>query len=243
MFLALATTVFLMGLFGGTHCLAMCAAPCGALTGAARPAAGSAGEQVVHWQPAQSSVSGRMLAFHAGRLLGYGATGAVAAFAIDKLAWAGSQSAALKPLWALTHVLIMGWGLVMLTQARQPAWLEAAGRRVWVRARSAVVRPGGVFMVGMAWALLPCGLLYTALMTAALSGSAAAGALCMVLFGIGSGLWLVLGPWAWRRLRSGLPGTAQEWGARAAGVVLCVLGGWALWMNLVHGQPAPWCVT
>lgn len=243
MFLALATTVFLMGLFGGTHCLAMCAAPCGALTGGGRGPSDTANEQVIHWQPELAPVLRRTLAFHAGRLLGYGVAGALAAFAVDRLAWVGSQSAAIKPIWTLTHVLVIGWGLIMLTQARQPAWLEAAGRTVWSRTRGAANRLHGVFLVGVAWALLPCGLLYTALMTAALSGSAVAGAMCMVLFGLGSGFWLVLGPWAWRRLRNGLPVPMQEWGARAAGGVLCVLGAWALWMDLVHNQPAPWCVT
>ncbi len=135
------------------------------------------------------------------------------------------------------------WGLAMLAQARQPAWIEGAGRVAWARVRPWVARPGGIFLAGTAWALLPCGLLYTALMTAALSGSPAAGALSMVAFGLGSGAWLVAGPWAWRRLRAGLPGASREWGARAAGLVLCVLAGWALWMQVVHGTAAPWCAA
>lgn len=249
MFWALASTVFFMGLAGGTHCLTMCAAPCGALTGAGQRKAGLApGEQAVQWQPHGSAalagvVLRRTVIFHVGRLIGYGMAGALAAYAMDRLAWLSGHSMALRPLWTLTHVAVMGWGLAMLAQARQPAWVEAAGRRLWRVTQPVVARPGGLLLAGMAWALLPCGLLYTALMTAALSGGLLAGALCMVLFGLGSGLWLVAGPWVWLRLRSGLPGNAQEWGARLAGLVLCVLGGWALWMNLVHGQPAPWCVV
>ncbi len=242
MFLTLATTVFLMGLVGGTHCLAMCAAPCAALTGAARGADAAVGEQVVRFQPRRVFAQ-RTVVFHLGRLAGYGAAGALAALAMDRLAWVSQHSAALRPAWTLTHVLIIGWGLSMLAQARQPAWIESAGRAVWGRVRPLLARPGGLLFAGLAWALLPCGLLYTALMTAALSGSAAAGALCMVLFGIGSGLWLVGGPWALGWLRAQVNERAQDWGARVAGLVLCVLGGWALWMDLVHGQPAPWCVS
>lgn len=241
MFLALASTVFLMGLAGGMHCLAMCAAPCAAVVGAGRGA--TPGEQTVHWSPPRALQRRRTALFHLGRLLGYGAAGALAALTMDGLAWLGGHSASLRPLWSLMHALILAWGLAMLVRARQPAWMETAGRLVWSRVQPVVRRPGGLFLMGMAWALLPCGLLYTALMTAALSGSPAAGALCMVLFGAGSGLWLVAGPWAWNWLRNGPGRNFQEWGARAAGLVLCILGGWALWLNVVHGQPAPWCVA
>ena len=41
---------------------------------------------------------------------------------------------------------------------------------------------------------MPCGLLYSALLVAALSGGAWQGALSMALFGVGSGIWLLVGP-------------------------------------------------
>lgn len=191
----------------------------------------------------RAGVIQRTASFHLGRLAGYGAAGALAAFAMDRLAWLSQNSAALRPVWTMFHVLILAWGLLMMLQAQQPAWLEAAGRSVWGRVRQLVLRPGGLFMTGLAWALLPCGLLYTALLTAALSGSVARGALCMVLFGIGSGVWLIAGPLVWSRLRSGLNKAASSWATRLAGLVLFTMGAWALWMDVVHGQPAPWCVT
>lgn len=239
MLLALASTAFLMGLIGGTHCLVMCAAPCAALTGAGAAPAGEA--QVVRWMP-RTGVVQRTASFHLGRLAGYGVAGALAAFAMERLAWLSQNSAALRPVWTMLHVLILAWGLLMMLQARQPAWLESAGRSVWGKVRALVSRPGGLFVTGLAWALLPCGLLYTALLTAALSGSVPRGALCMVLFGIGSGVWLVAGPWAWRGLQVRLNGMASSWGSRLAGLVLFTLGAWALWMDVVHGQPAPWCL-
>lgn len=238
MWLALASTAFLMGLMGGTHCLVMCAAPCAALTGAGGVSAGR--EQVVRWMP-RGSVAQRMMGFHLGRLTGYGLAGALAAFAMERLAWLSQGSAALRPVWTMLHVLILAWGSLMMLQARQPAWLEDAGRAVWDRVRSLVSRPGGLFVTGSAWALLPCGLLYTALLTAALSGSVLRGALCMVLFGLGSGIWLMLGPMAWGWLRTQVKSAANSWGPRLAGLVLFILGAWALWMDVVHGQPAPWC--
>lgn len=239
MFLSLATTVFLMGLMGGMHCLAMCAAPCGALTGAGRPQGGGV---PVQWMPRRALVR-RTAAFHLGRLAGYAAAGAVVALAMERLAWLGQHSTLVRPLWTLTHLLVIAWGLMMVLQARQPVWIESAGRAAWRRVQPLVARPGGLFVAGLAWALLPCGLLYTALLTAALSGSAARGALCMLLFGVGSGAWLVGGPLAWQWLRRWFDGVRESWGSRLAGLVLCVLGGTALWMDVVHNQPAPWCIT
>lgn len=239
MLLALASTAFLMGLMGGTHCLVMCAAPCAALTGCG--AAPAADPQPVHWMPRTAAVQ-RAASFHLGRLAGYGAAGALAAFAMERLAWLSQNSAALRPVWTMFHVLILAWGLLMMLQAQQPAWLEAAGRSVWARVRRLVLRPGGLFLSGLAWALLPCGLLYTALLTAALSGSVMRGAICMVLFGIGSGIWLVAGPLVWSQLRNRLNQMTSSWATRLAGLVLFIMGAWALWMDVVHGQPAPWCL-
>lgn len=245
MLLALASTALLLGLTGGAHCLVMCAGPCGALTSSG--SSQSSPGQVVQWQRTQGSPHSRVwlrpLAFHVGRLVGYGAAGALAALAMDRLAWLSQLSAALRPAWTMTHVAILAWGLLMVLQAQQPAWIEAVGRRVWAVVRPLASRPGGAFSAGLAWALLPCGLLYTALLMAALSGSVMRGALCMVVFGAGSSVWLLAGPWAWQGLRRRLKGTREAWGVRLAGAVLLTMGAWALWMDVVHGQPAPWCAS
>lgn len=233
-----------MGLAGGSHCLAMCSAPCGALVGhkAARAASAGAEEgatQVVQWAP-RGGVAFRSIAFHGGRLAGYAAAGALAAMAMDSLAWLTQQTAALRPAWTLMHVAVMAWGLMMMVQSRQPAWVEQAGRAVWGRVRPLVGAPGGVLAAGVLWALMPCGLLYSALLVAALSGGALEGALTMALFAIGSGVWLVGGPWAWSRLRSRLNMVRADWGTRVAGGMLCAVAAWALWMDLVY-KPSLWC--
>lgn len=235
---ALATTAFLMGLMGGAHCLAMCSVPCAALTGlGGTPDA----THTIQWAP-RRGIFQRVAQFHVGRLIGYGAAGAVVALAMEQLAWLGQSTSALRPLWTLMHVLILAWGGMMMVQAQQPLWVERAGRAAWAKVKPLVSRPGGLLTAGVAWALLPCGLLYTALLTAALSGSVLRGALCMVLFGVGSGVWLVLGPWTFGRIRAWIGVKGGAWGSRLAGGVLFSLGAWALWMEVVHGQPAPWCV-
>ena len=224
----LAATALLMGLAGGPHCVAMCGAAC---AGIGRTQAGQSTRAL--W------------VFQAGRLLGYGALGALAAASMQGLGWLSVHSAALRPVWTLFHVAAAVLGLMLLWQARQPIWLEHSARKVWHGVRSitgnfkgnATLAPIG--LMGVLWALLPCGLLYSALLVAAMTSSAAQGAGVMALFALGSGLSLMAGPWLWFRLRG--QGSGQ-WAIRIAGLALLVSSVWALWMGLVHNT-APWCLT
>ena len=253
MLASLAWTSLVMGLVGGPHCLAMCAAPCTAVVGAgsdAKPAAATVTEKPVQWLPKNAAEKPpvkpenrhglRLLAYHNERLLGYSSAGAVAAMAMQSLAWMTQQTAALRPAWTLLHVAVLAWGLMMMVQARQPAWIESAGRSVWARVRPVVAAPGGVFATGFLWTLMPCGLLYSALLVAALSGGALQGAVTMALFGIGSGLWLLAGPWLWLRLRTRMNNVRESWGTRMAGFLLCAVAIGALWMDLIY-VPSMWC--
>jgi sulfite exporter TauE/SafE len=174
-------------------------------------------------------------------MLGYSLLGAAAAYSVQGLGWLTTQSAALRPLWTLLHLSAMALGLVLVVQARQPVWLEAGARRLWARVRAFHQRFGAVapLLVGLLWALMPCGLLYSALMVAALAGDPLSGASSMALFALGSSLSLWTGPWLLLRLQTLGDGA---WGVRVAGLALVGLSSWALWMGLVHDQ-APWCVT
>lgn len=244
MLAATAWTALAMGLLGGPHCLAMCAAPCGAITRSPLSAhvavAAPGGEQVLRRLERPSLA--RTALFHAGRIAGYAVAGALAALAMDRFAWLTQQTSALKPAWTLLHVAVLAWGLLMMLQARQPAWIERAGRGAWRQVAPVIARPGGALAVGSAWALMPCGLLYSALLVAALSGSVAAGAATMALFGLGGTVWLLAGPWAWGRLRSRLDRARGGWGTRLAGLLLCGVAAWALWLDLSHSAPGLWCL-
>lgn len=241
-----AWSALLMGLLGGAHCLAMCSAPCAAVIGAGaerRSMAGDAVQEVllVHRVEPRPLESGwRTAAFHLGRLGGYAATGALAAAAMDSLAWLTQQAAALRPAWTMMHVAVLGWGLMMMIQSRQPQWVEHAGRVLWRRVQPLVRSSHGLAGAGFLWGLMPCGLLYSALLVAALSGGAAQGAFSMVLFGLGSAVWLVGGRWAWSAVRLRLNLLRAEWGSRIAGALLCAVAGWALWMDLIY-KPSLWC--
>jgi sulfite exporter TauE/SafE len=84
----------------------------------------------------------------------------------------------------------------------------------------------------MLWALMPCGLLYSALLVAALTGSALQGGLAMALFALGSGLSLWLAPWLLLRLHAQANRWRRDWGTRLAGLLLAGAAGWALWMDV-----------
>lgn len=223
----LALTALLMGLAGGPHCVAMCGAACGG----------------VAQMDARSSTRG-LVTFQLGRLVGYSALGALAAASVQGLGWLSSQAVALRPVWTMFHVAALVLGLTLALRAQQPVWLQATGKRIWSAARSAAPRgAAGPGVLGALWALMPCGLLYSALVVAALAGSIAGGALVMALFALGSGVMLAAGPWLWSRLRGVGNGAGEgAWGVRLAGVALVAVSGWALWMGLVH-DTAPWCLT
>jgi sulfite exporter TauE/SafE len=174
-------------------------------------------------------------------LLGYSAVGALAATAMQSLAWLTSQTVVLKPVWTLFHLALLGWGLLLLTTARQPAWVETAGRALWARVQPLARAPGGLLATGALWALVPCGLLYSALLVAALSGGPFQGALAMALFAAGSGIGMVLGPWLMLRIHDRFNHWRQDWGTRLAGLVLAVVAGWAVWMNMM-GRVGEFCL-
>ncbi|MCF8154711.1 MAG: sulfite exporter TauE/SafE family protein [Rhodoferax sp.] len=225
---SLALTALLMGLVGGPHCIAMCGAACAGISQSAGPNKNSA-----------------LWIFQIGRIVGYSVLGGLAAASLQGLGWLTVQSAALRPVWSLFHVAALVLGLMLLLQARQPVWLETSARKVWARTRSFAASRGrgAPLVLGVLWALLPCGLLYSALLVAALAGNPVGGAMVMALFAVGTSVTMVIGPWLWLRLR-GAPGRlgSGQWGVRLAGAALAASSGWALWMGLAHNA-APWCAT
>jgi hypothetical protein len=76
-----------------------------------------------------------MWTFQLGRVFGYALLGGVAAASMQGLGWLTTQSAAMRPVWTLFHVAAAVLGLLLLFNARQPVWLESAGKAIWHRAR------------------------------------------------------------------------------------------------------------
>ena len=232
-----------MGVAASPHCVAMCGAPCAALTSGCR-----------------RSASG----FHLGRLLGYMAGGAVAAGSVALLgAW--SQAApALRPLWMLLHLGFFALGAWWLATGRQPNFMKRGGALpvalpevslvavpgvVPLRFASPRGRPWRASLAGAAWVAWPCGALQAALLLSALASSPQGGALVMAGFAIGSMPALAMAPWLWSRwqaLRGAAASTSTSadqvatLGFRVAGGGLLLASGWVLTHGLWQ-RVAAWC--
>ena len=221
---SLALTALVMGLAGGPHCVAMCGAACAGIG-----------------QVAGTRQNAALLSFQAGRWLGYSVMGGLAAFSVQALGWLTVESAALRPVWSMLHVAAAVLGLLLIWQAKQPVWLDQSAQNLWAKIRQLNSNLGKVapIVVGVLWAFMPCGLLYSALMVAALTGNVLQGAITMACFALGSGVSLGLAPWMLLKLKNLGDGA---WGIRLAGLALVLTSSWALWLALAHNQ-APWCVT
>lgn len=218
----MAITALFMGLAGGPHCVAMCGAACAGIGRAA-------GERSMR----------ALWTFQLSRMVGYALFGAFAAGSVQGLAWLGTNTTAIRPVWTMFHVGALVLGAVLIWQARQPAWIENLGQTVWRKARPVLTTLGqrAPVVLGVAWALMPCGLLYSALLVASLSANALEGAAIMALFSLGTSVSLTAAPWLLLRLRGGRSGA---WGIRLAGLALAATSGWALWMGITH-PTGLWC--
>ncbi len=215
-------SALVMGLLGGPHCVAMCGAACAGIARAAEPHSTRA-----------------LWSFQLSRLLGYSLMGALAGGTVQGLAWVGQHTAVIRPVWTMMHVAALLLGLVLVWQARQPAFIDGWSQTLWRKVRPVMVAMGGraPVVLGVGWALMPCGLLYSALLVASLSASALSGALVMAAFASGTMVSLVAGPWLLLKLNGARSG---GWGIRLAGLALVLTSGWALWMGMT--QPTGlWC--
>ncbi len=248
MLIGVMTTCLALGLAGGFHCVAMCAAPCARLTHPEAPTEPGASlpiAVIAHKNGATRAARpalARLIALHGGRLLSYATLGALAAGAVGGLAQLVEWSQALRPLWALLQlaVLLVGLGL-LLWGARPPGWISRHLYPLGARVQQWLRSPARLGLAGLAWAGLPCGLLYSAAAVAALTGRPLDGALAMGLFGLGSTLWLLAAPWLLRRAQTRLNAWRQELGARLAGAALTGMSAWALWTHALQGSPRLWC--
>lgn len=166
--------LFLLGLAGSAaHCSTMCGPlVVGQVVDrlARVPAAGMC--------EAHRLRAGLLLPYHAGRLTTYAALGAAAGGAgLAFVGWLAPLRAVLL-LAAAAVLLLAAWG--RLRGGAAGGW---PGR--WARGFDRT-RPGGAYRFGVIMGLLPCGLLYAALVAACALASPAAGAAGMLAFGAGT---------------------------------------------------------
>jgi sulfite exporter TauE/SafE len=190
----LATAALLVGLAGGVHCAAMCGGIVAALNfrvPAPQPVRFSGGAAAVTAGSPAGSL-GVQLAYSAGRISTYAIAGAVA----GGLGGLGALVSGVLPLQLMmlvaANALVILMGLHLAGLGSSILVLERAGGGLWraLQRAGARLRPaegaGGAFATGLAWGCVPCGLVYSVLATALVSGSAARGALVMAAFGLGT---------------------------------------------------------
>ncbi|MGK5077575.1 sulfite exporter TauE/SafE family protein [Janthinobacterium sp. HLX7-2] len=190
--------LFMVGLAGSVHCIGMCGGIVSALSlsGSATPAPfpGRAVIAIALARPAlqatlQTNVL-RVLAYNGGRIASYMLAGAVA----GGIAGAGMLKIATLQMagYWLANLMLVALGLYLMDAWRGLAHLEAAGNIVWRRVRPLLkpLMPMDTALkalaVGGLWGWVPCGMVYSALLTAMLQGSALNGAAAMAAFGLGT---------------------------------------------------------
>ncbi len=135
------------------------------------------------------------LAFNLGRLTSYAAAGALLSGTTGVLA---SQIVLTDTMPFRTSLYVVGQLFIIaigcyvagFTKLLSP--IERAGNVIWrriapcTRRWSSPKNAGQAFLLGGLWGWVPCGMVYGALASAMSSGSAAAGAMVMLAFGLGT---------------------------------------------------------
>lgn len=191
--------VFLVGLLGGMHCAAMCGGIVSALTAQISSGQPGLGPRPVVWP--------LHLAYNIGRIGSY----AVAGAAMGTIGSIGLLLEGILPvqmaLYVAANLMLVALGLYLTGFTRSLAFVERLGQKLWTRIQPLTARFLPVRSVtqalplGMLWGWLPCGMVYSVLTTALVSGSAARGAGLMLAFGLGTLPNLLLAGWLVKRLR------------------------------------------
>jgi sulfite exporter TauE/SafE len=147
------------------------------------------------------------LAYSAGRISSYAAAGAV----MGMLGGAGLMFNHILPvqllLYVLANLVLVSLGLYLAGLVNLLTKVETLGAWLWRRVQpyGARVLPADTaakaFVLGTLWGWLPCGLVYSLLASALLSGGAGSGAAVMLAFGLGTLPNLLLAGMMFKRLR------------------------------------------
>ena len=188
--------IFMIGLLGSVHCVGMCGGIVSAFSVAApsvRPFPVAVVSRVAAMPGAgvlDSTV--RVVSYNIGRIASYATAGALAGgIAGGARAVTGLPAMQIVGYW-LANLMLVALGLYLMDAWRGLARLEAAGQILWRRIQPLMKHllpldsPLKLLALGGLWGWLPCGMVYSVLLTAMLSGSALSGATVMLVFGLGT---------------------------------------------------------
>ncbi|HQN06687.1 MAG TPA: sulfite exporter TauE/SafE family protein [Thermoanaerobaculia bacterium] len=205
-----------LGLLGGFgHCVGMCSPF--VLFVSRRYAAPDAG---------RAAAFRAQLWYTAGRVLTYAILGALAGALGGVVQLAGALLGLQRAASVVAGAVLVLWALVALSDL--VPGLETGGSlfaKVAARLKGRV--PGHPFAVGLFLGLLPCGLLYSAVIAAVARGGPLEGALALLLFGLGTAPAL-LGV----SLADELLARHRAFVNRLSQVFLLAMGAWFLWTGL-----------
>ena len=169
--------VFLIGLLGGTHCVSMCGGIVGALS-MQMQAQGGRAQWPLH------------LSYNLGRITTYTALGGI----VGLIGSIGMLYDGMLPvqitLYVLANLMLVALGLYLTGFTRLLAPVERVGHLLWRRVQPLTRRflPARsvkqALPLGLLWGFLPCGLTYSVLATALVTGSGTRGAGLMLAFGL-----------------------------------------------------------
>lgn len=212
--------VFLVGLLGGVHCAGMCGGIVSALS-LNMPSASTARRP--SWRI--------HLAYNLGRISSYTLAGA----AMGTLGSLGLLLEGALPiqlgLYVAANVMMIALGLYLAGSTGALAFTERAGQWLWRRIQPVTQRflpvrgPAQAFPLGMLWGWLPCGMVYSVLALALLSGGALRGGATLLAFGLGTLPNLLLAGLLLARFRGVVQGRAVR---LAAGLLVAGFGVWGL---------------
>ncbi|SNS96862.1 hypothetical protein SAMN06265795_110115 [Noviherbaspirillum humi] len=186
---------FLIGLLGSVHCVGMCGGIVGALSAAGgkrRIPIAVAGGSAALSQAAAFDDALRVVSYNAGRLASYATAGAIAGGFSAGARALGLLSVVQTAGYWLASLMLVALGLTLMNVWQGLSHIERLGRVLWRRIQPLTRHflpmdtPLRAFALGGLWGWLPCGMVYSMLTTAMLSGSAASGAAIMLAFGAGT---------------------------------------------------------
>ena len=134
-------------------------------------------------------------------------------------------------LYVVAQIVMILLGLYLAGLSNSVLVFERAGGMLWRRVKPLfqklipVTTVPRAIVAGMAWGWLPCGLVYSILVSALATGSAASGAALMLAFGLGT-LPNLLGMGLFARQIQ--PFMQHIWVRRGAGLIVAGFGVWGL---------------
>jgi sulfite exporter TauE/SafE len=231
------SAAFIAGVAGSAHCFAMCGSLAGAFGMGTRAASVSAGAstRAAPLRVSMGAMFGDALSYHAGRLGGYAVAGAICGLlgatlqAVLDLARIGSW------LRIASGVLLLLIALRMLSPWNPLRGLETLGAKFWrglqplTRKTGAMSGRARAVALGFLWGWLPCGLVYSMLLFAALSADALNGGGILLAFGLGTLPAMLTSTVLASHVQDLL---RNRWPRFASGILLLLLGAWMIWISL-----------